>query len=126
MFFWIFMFLSVLIIPGIMISFGWWFGKNPPKKINHFCGYRTRMAMKNMDTWIFAHKKSGEIWLRWGKWMLLTAAPMFFVIGQNEDVVGIWGTVIMLIQIIPLLISIWPVEKALRETFDEDGYPRKN
>lgn len=119
--FWIFMLLSDAIIPGIMIGFGWWFGAHPPKKINYFCGYRTKMAMKNQDTWDFAHRKSGEIWFRWGRWTLLTLIPMLFALGKSPDVIGTVSLSVMLVQLVPLLGSIWPVEKALRETFDRDG-----
>ena len=53
---------SSLVIPIIMIGFGFLFGKRPPKEINYLCGYRTRMSMKNIDTWVFAHRYCGRLW----------------------------------------------------------------
>ena len=49
--FWIFMFMTTLLIPVMMIVFGLIFLKNPPKEINWAYGYRTSMSMKNQETW---------------------------------------------------------------------------
>ena len=53
--FWIFMCVTVLLIPFLMISFGGLFSRSAPKEINSAFGYRTSMSMKNADTWQFAH-----------------------------------------------------------------------
>ena len=49
--FWIFMCVTVLLIPFLMISFGGLFSRSAPKEINSAFGYRTSMSMKNADTW---------------------------------------------------------------------------
>jgi uncharacterized membrane protein len=49
-----------------MIGFGFLLGKKIPKEINSIIGYRTTMSMKNRDTWEFAHKYSGKVWIRSG------------------------------------------------------------
>ncbi|SFN40949.1 hypothetical protein SAMN04487831_10156 [Pseudobutyrivibrio sp. UC1225] len=41
MFFWWFMLINGLLIPGIMILFGWLLWKHGPKDINSFYGYNT-------------------------------------------------------------------------------------
>lgn len=119
---WIFVWVCALMVPGIMLLFGWWFGGHPPKKINHLCGYRTRMAMKNMDTWVFAHKKCCEVWLRWSKWAA-TPGILFMLCASRmtAERVELIGCVVLLVQVIILIASLVPVEKALRETFDENG-----
>jgi len=45
--FWIFMCVTVLLIPFLMISFGGLFSRSAPKEINSAFGYRTSMSMKN-------------------------------------------------------------------------------
>ncbi|MDO5400745.1 MAG: SdpI family protein [Eubacteriales bacterium] len=120
--YWIFMFFMVLLIPGIMVGVGLWFRRCPPGKINYLFGYRTALSMKNQDTWDFAQKKCAQVWLRWGPRMLVCSAiAMLPVFGRSTDTVGAVGGLIVLLQLIPLLASIHPVEKALRETFDKDG-----
>lgn len=44
--FWIFMCVTVLLIPFLMISFGGLFSRSAPKEINSAFGYRTSMSMK--------------------------------------------------------------------------------
>ena len=86
--FWIFMLFCDLLIPAVMIGFGGVWKKKPPKEINGFYGYRTAMAMKNRDTWTFAHKYCGKIWYICG-WILLvvTIPAMLPVMKADEDTV---------------------------------------
>lgn len=122
MWFWIFMLIMNLIIPLSMIGFGKYFLKNTPKEINSVFGYRTTMSMKNRDTWDFAHKYFGKIWYICGLVLLpFSIILMFFVLGQNKDIIGILGIILCFIQIIPLIGSIFPTEKALKKNFDKNG-----
>lgn len=123
--FWIFMLCTVLLVPLIMLFFGLYFKNKSPKEINSLFGYRTTMSMKNKDTWEFAHHFCGRLWLVLGMIMLpLSVIPMLFFINQDIDVVGIAGGIIEGIQVVVLLISIFPTEKALKKTFDENGNRR--
>ena len=120
--FWIFMLIMDIMLPLIMIVFGRWFLKSAPKEINPVFGYRTSMSMKNKDTWDFAHKYCGKLWYRWGLAMLpVSVAAMFFAIGKNENITGMVGGIICAVQTIILISSIYPTEKALKNTFDKDG-----
>ena len=123
--FWIFMLCTVLLVPLIMLFFGLYFKNKSPKEINSLFGYRTTMSMKNKDSWEFAHHYCGRLWLVLGMIMLpLSVIPMLFFINQDIDVVGIAGGIIEGIQVVVLLISIFPTEKALKKTFDENGNRR--
>ncbi len=120
--FWIFMLIMDLLIPFIMIGFGKCFSKTAPKDINMLFGYRTSMSMKNEDTWIFAHKYCGKIWLISGLIMLpLSIVAMLLVVDGSKDVVGTVGVILCNIQIISIIVSIILTEKALKKTFDKNG-----
>lgn len=120
--FWIFMFFMDLLIPIIMLFFGVKFRKAGPKEINSLYGYRTSRSMKNKDTWQFAHQYCGKIWFYTGIILIpLSVIPLLFVIGKNEDTVGWVGAIICYVQMVPLLGSIFFVERALKKTFDKDG-----
>lgn len=124
--FWIFMLIMDLLIPFIMIGFGRYFLKSAPKEINVLFGYRTAMSMKNKDTWVFAHHYCGKIWYVCGVILLpLSIFPMLFVIGKSDDLVGTLGGIICIIQLVFLVGSIFPTEKALKKTFDKDGHRRQ-
>lgn len=122
MIFWIFMLLTSLLLPIIMIGFGRYFMNNPPKEINMVWGYRTTLSMKNMDTWVFAHKYFGGLWNKFGVAMLvLSIIPMIFVINKSTDTIGVASIVILLVQFIVLFWTIYLTEKALRNNFDDCG-----
>lgn len=125
MVFWIFMLIMELLMPFTMIGFGRYFSKEVPKEINSAFGYRTKMSMKNRDTWKFAHKYLGKLWYICGLIFLpLSIILMLFVIGQSEDIVGNFGTIICAVQLILLIGSIFLTENALKKNFDKNGNKR--
>lgn len=105
-----------------MIGFGSYFYKKASKEINNVFGYRTRLSMKNRDTWEFAHHYCGKLWRKIG-WIMLpiSAIAMVFVFGKEIDTVGLYGGVLNGIQVSILLVSIFPTEIALRRRFDKKG-----
>lgn len=123
--FWIFMFCCTLLIPIIMIVVGNSMRLGKFKTINFVTGYRTRRSMKNQQTWDYAHRECGLLWRRWGSTMLvLTVIAMLLFMGEDTDHIGVVGSVITVLQMVPLFLSIAIVEKKLREKFDENGLPR--
>ena len=120
--FWIFMTVVDLLTPAIMILFGAIFSRRAPKSINFVYGYRTERSMKNEETWVFAHKFLGKLWLITGAIMLaLSFAIMIIFINSSETVVSLVGTVLCFVQIAGLVIPIFPVESALEKNFDKNG-----
>lgn len=123
--FWIFCLAMNLLIPVIMLAFGWLFQKKPPRRINGVYGYRTARSMKNEETWLFAHKICGRLWFRLGVILLpASTCAMLPVMGQSVDTVGIWCCVVAAVQLAVLVGSIFPVEQALKRTFDDFGRKR--
>lgn len=120
--FWIYMLIMDLLLPIMMICFGKYFKKKAPKEINTVFGYRTSMSMKNKDTWEFAHKYCGRLWYVLG-WIMLviTAVVMLFTMGKSIETVGMAGAIVMGVQLVPLVGSIIPTERALRKNFDKNG-----
>lgn len=123
--FWIFMFIMDLLVPLSMLVIGCIFRRHPPRDISGFFGYRTKMSMKNEDTWEFAHRCCGRIWSIAGCVMLIVSATLMISVYGNEiDEVGWYGGALCLLQLIPLVGSIIPVEAALKRHFDENGLRR--
>ena len=84
------------------------------------------MSMKNKDTWNFTHHYCGKLWLSLGWIMLiLTIMSMLFVIGKDMKVVSIFWGILCGIQLIFLIGSIIPTERALKNNFDQHGNSRK-
>lgn len=81
--------------------------------------------MKNKDTWDFAHRYFGRLWLKGGLILLpVSLVIMLFVLGKNEDIVGTVGGILCFFQTIPLIGAIFPTEKALIKEFDAEGRKR--
>ena len=125
--FWWFMFVCDMLIPVIMVIFGYVMWKHYPREINWVFGYRTRRSMMNADTWKFAHEYCGRVWWVTG-WITLVSSvfAMLPLINSSEDEISIFMTILIFIQMAILLLSIIPTERALKKTFNEDGSFRQD
>lgn len=120
--FWFFMTCCILLIPLTMIGFGLYFQKKAPQEINILFGYRTEMSMKNKETWEFAHYTIGNIWYRTGLVLISIVIFIMLCLFQKDiNTISIAGTIMMMIQVIPLIASIFLTEAALKKHFDKDG-----
>ena len=123
--FWLFVTAMDLLVPAIMLYFGRRFQKKPPEKINHIYGYRTARSMKNQETWRFSHETCGRLWVRLGAALLLlslAAAAMTF--GRGVEAAGIVSAAVVVVQVVVVIGSIVPVERALKRNFDDQGRKR--
>lgn len=119
---WIFIMIMDMIIPIIMLVVSQMFIKKMPKHINSIVGYRTTMSMKNKETWKFAHEYCGKLWRVHGGIMLaISIIVMLLVLGKGKESIAIVGGVLCSLQCIWLVVTIIPVEKALRKNFDKNG-----
>ena len=122
MWFWWTMIACDLIIPLGMIIAGWIMWRHAPKRINRWYGYRTALSMKNEQTWKFAHVYGGRLWCIMGIVMLPPSVLIFIPFYHSSvEVIGIVGLIVITVQVIALIASVFPTEAALARTFDENG-----
>ena len=57
--------------------------------------------------------------------MPLSVIPMWFVLGKDKDTVGNLGAAISMLQVVFLIVPIFPTERALNKTFDKKGNRRQ-
>lgn len=120
--FWLYCTAMCLLIPAVMLYFGQRFLKKPSKNINGLYGYRTSRSMKNQQTWDFAHQVCGKLWFRAGAVMLpLSLLAMLPALGRDMEAVGIWCIPVVGVQLVVMIATIFPVEKALKRKFDKYG-----
>ena len=118
------MFIMDLLIPIIMILFGRAFLKKAPKEINYVFGYRTSRSMKNKDTWEFAHRYCGKIWLICGLALIpIVAGIMLCFVGADTKTVGYVGASMLVFPLLLIILSVILTERALKNTFDKSGNP---
>jgi len=122
--FWLFLFVSVLLIPLTMVFFGKYFSKKSPKEINWIFGYRTMRSTKNEATWKFAHNYFGRLWFINGLWLCaLTVVAMVCLLffRDDQDFVGNCAMILFYVQMVVMIIPIFFTERALKKKFDDDG-----
>jgi uncharacterized membrane protein len=112
--------ITTLILSFTMLLFGWIFIYKPPKKINGWYGYRTNMSMKNQETWDYAHRVAGHIWLILGVGILPSSILLLlflkdWVYVEDFIMIQIYVQTALLILVIPL------VEILLHKQFKKDG-----
>lgn len=116
--FWIFMVCMDFMIPLLMVIFGAVFLRWPPGEINGFYGYRTGRSMKSQEAWDFAQMYFGKVWLRTGTAMLIPSVlAMLPCMGESDGKVGLWGGIVVMAECAIMLLSILPIERALKRRF---------
>lgn len=127
-----------LLTPGTMVFFGWLWKKRPPRDINCVYGYRTARSTKSPEAWAFAQFYAGKIWRLWGGVTLAFSALAFSIgslaicgwsfsamdIPKNVDLVAWLLLALAGMQLVILIGSIFPVERALKQCFDSQGKPK--
>lgn len=115
-------FFNYLIVPVIMLFFGVIFRNHAPKDINAFYGYRTSMSTKNEDTWKFANEYMGQLWTKLGLIMLIISITAIVLVSLYDNkFMNTLHSILVPIQAVVLIASIFPIEKALRKNFDKNG-----
>ena len=113
---------AFFLIPLVMIICGMSYTKRGPKHISRAQGYRSRMSMKNRETWDFAHKYLGDLWFKLGTPMLAISSVAALIIFRGSDrAIMIACTVFILLDILLMVIPVYFTEKALKANFDENG-----
>lgn len=123
--FWWFMLICTLLTPLLMIIAGRMMWKHCPRSINSIFGYRTARSMLNMDTWRFAHDNCGRLWWKLG-WLLLIPTLLVFICltHASQNLLAGVGLGLCMIQLVVLVTSLIPTERALRQAFLPDGTHR--
>lgn len=118
----IIMLISVIFIPLLLIVIGKIFAKFPSKEPNIAIGFRTKLSMKNKDTWDYAQKLFPLCWIKLGTILLVISVIILFLLyNDDKDYIGKLVLIIMLIQVALMLGSIFFVNTKLKKAFNSDG-----
>ena len=123
--FWLYCTAMCLLVPAVMLYFGWRFLNRPPQKINALYGYRTSRSMRRAKSSMNTPRTCspcGKLWFRAGAVMLpLSLLAMLSGLGKDTQALGIWLMGVVLVQVVVMIATIFPVEKALKRKFDKFG-----
>lgn len=102
---------------GSTFTFGvWLLKKYPPKRINHWYGYRTSSSKKNLERWDFAQNYSAQTIVNFGFILIILGIASLFITLPNEESIAL-GIVTILLAVI---ILITRVEKAIKKNLIEN------
>ncbi|MCL2568493.1 MAG: SdpI family protein [Oscillospiraceae bacterium] len=112
-----------VMLPLILIVFGICALAVIPRKPNWIMGYRTPLACKNQDTWVFAHKHFGKQMIMFGFVYVLLSIERVLLVdnGASSGMIG----VVIAAQVLAVLLALIPTEIALRKEFDQNGNRRR-
>ena len=91
----------------------------PPKKINNWYGYRTHKSMQNQDIWDFSNKTFNQSFYKYAGISFLAA----MLLATISTTALTWQP--MLFIMLSIVACIVKTEKAISQTFTEDGKPKK-
>ena len=118
--------ITIFLLPLVMVICGMSYTKRGPKRITRLQGYRSKMSMKNRETWDFAHKNLGDLWFKLGAPLLaVTSVVSLLVFRETTKQITTWCCVIFVIQLVIMILPVVYTEKALKENFDENGKWKK-
>lgn len=119
------MIIYTLIMCLTMVICGLLFVKRPPKEINTSIGYRTIISSKNIDTWNFAHKYAGKVWIISGIITAFIACICFMI---PKDIIEYEKLMIILeiFELVMLFLVIPITEIKLRKVFNKNGVRKNN
>lgn len=111
---------TVLIMPVMMVVFGWVFRTHPPKKINWFYGYRTKRSVSSQEAWDFAHAHIGKAWTYLGTVMLPASAVSVILLLSTEGYDYWVAGMLLLSAEVVIMVGTMPLtEMALKKELGE-------
>ena len=104
-----------LLIGPIFFIAGYWMAKNPPKKINHLYGYRSKRAMQSQEKWDFAQNYAARELMNLGFFLALTS-----FIGKFIEVDAMTNLIVGLVMVIFTVVLLYfKVEYAIKNKFND-------
>jgi uncharacterized membrane protein len=109
----------VLTTNGVLFVISVLFWKFPPKKINRLYGYRTYKAMLNQQIWDFANSTFNQTFLMYSGFSFLSGLLLASFSAKELS----WEP--MVLVMLSIIVSIIKTERALNDTFTEEGKKKK-
>lgn len=117
------MFLLSFIVPGLLLINA---SKSNP---NSIIGFRTGRAFLSKETWVFANKEAGNLFVKLGFIYLVVVTALLgvsFLINLKEVIGEIYIIIPVIIPIIFITYIIVKVQRNLKTNFDDNGVAIKS
>ena len=122
MLFWLAVSLVCVGIPLAMIILGILFIRAAFVGYTSAISYSSRRSRRSREEWAYANKMLGRTLLIFGVLLLpIYSIIMLTLFSANESIVGLFGGIMILVSIFPVLISVLPIEGRLKKKCDIFG-----
>ena len=110
------MYLSILVVPTIIIIVGCLLLKCPPQKINIFVGYRTKKSMKKKKVWDYSNTLCAKLFIKFGIGMfigcfIIYILNYFNILNLFEEIL----VILVFIEIAFLFLIMLIIENRLKK-----------
>lgn len=112
-------FFSAILTSLILVGFGIYWQRFPPKKINYFYGYRTRRSMANQEIWNYSNALGALMFIYLGALSLLGTLVFYMVVPEWSVFTNIF------LVLVGLAIGMFWCETQISKKFDRNGKPKK-
>ena len=97
--------LAILIVPALLLTFGFFYFFKPVKEPNKKFGYRTFFLMKDPEAWTFMQRLAGFVYLILGGVMMLASVIVSLVL-IGKDTMALLTTIAICLVIYAILIIL--------------------
>ncbi len=113
-------FIGALITPLALFAVGLYWKLRPPKFTDEGgLAYRTELSARSQETWEFAHVHISNTWVRLGVILTVLASVLMVIFADHYASFILW---LIGGEMVFLCISVFLVDTALKNGFDEDGH----
>lgn len=109
------------VLPIGLIIYGFLYKHVAYKKIGIILGYKTAAAKMSQDTWEYANKRVGDMWMKYGVYYTIFVGLFLLISKSAREKLSI---VVFAVGLFIILYTFSLVDKELKEKFDEKGEPR--
>lgn len=107
-----------LILPLGIVLYGYLYKNVAANKMSNFFGYKTDRTQLSKETWEYANKRVGEIWMKLGGIYTVIVILLLLIFPSQREKPS------LLVIALALIVSMIPfpiVEKELKKRFDDKG-----
>ncbi|TFG78600.1 MAG: SdpI family protein [Flavobacteriales bacterium] len=114
------LFIGATITAFLFIVSGLLWRRFPPKKINHFYGYRSRRSMANQEIWDHANTLGPKMFVYLGIILLVIGIISYSMYPNASPIISLFA------MLIGIGAGMYWCETQLDKQFDKQGNPKKN
>lgn len=107
-----------LILPLGLMLYGYLYKNVASKKISYFFGYKTARSQTSKETWEYANKRVGTMWMKLGGIYTLIVIILLLLFPAQREKPSI---IVMAMAIVVSMIPFPIVQRELDEKFDDEG-----